>query len=616
VSTRANLGWAAGLIFSAVLAVGPAHAATINAASPALTDVASAIALASDGDTVIIPAGTANWNSTLTITKGITLQGATTVTGDHTTAMSATDGTVILDTVVGASGSPPLIQATLSNPSSFRITGLTFQYDPNVTTKNQTGAVIIGGSCSNFRLDHCHFNRLYGFHLMVNDMFGVIDHTIFDVRSGTNEMINISHPHYAPPGDKNSYLHGDGSWIDTAQFGTGRFLFLEDVTDTSYGTTSTDGVIDSLFGGGRWVARYCTFNNTRALGGHGTESSGRARGCRSVEAYNNNFVITSNFDLGIARSGSRLYYNNTYAYTTGYVPYTPPVVCYRELTPFQYWAGASGNSAWDYNDTTDHSGNGLGGGSNGLYGSGTDNSGVTGHTYLTDTTKSWTANQWNGYMIQNLDQLVSGYPYCAFITGNDAHTIQYALGGSTIGASSTPLTFNSGNRYQIYKVLVALDQGGRGKGDLLSGTQPLNNGAIGWAHQILDPLYSWNNKIGTTLANATLKAKWFTDGQGFPGLNENREFYNQNAAWTAGQPLTTGVGVGPVANLPTQCTPGTDTTGVTTNPPGVGYWATDTNTLYVCTAPNTWGPYYRPYVYPHPLVSSVPAPPGNLRILP
>jgi len=189
VSTRVNLGGAVGLFFGAILAVSPAHAATINAASPALLDVASAVALASDGDTVIIPAGTANWNSTLTITKGITLQGATTVTGDHTTAMSATNGTVILDTVAGTSGTPPLIQATLSNPSSFRITGLTFQYDPNVTTKNQTGAVIISGSCNNFRLDHCHFNRLYGFHLAVSDMFGGIDHTIFDVRAGTNEML-------------------------------------------------------------------------------------------------------------------------------------------------------------------------------------------------------------------------------------------------------------------------------------------------------------------------------------------------------------------------------------------------------------------------------------------
>src|SRR5947208_1918072 len=70
----------------------------------------------------------------------------------------------------------------------------------------------------------------------------------------------------------------------------------------------------------------------------------------------------------------------------------------------------------------------------------------------------------------------------------------------------------------------------------------------------------------------------------------------------------TGVAVGPLANLPTQCNSGNDITGLTINSPGVGYWATDTNTLYVCTAPNTWSAYYTPYVYPHPLVSAAATP--------
>jgi hypothetical protein len=181
-----------------------------------------------------------------------------------------------------------------------------------------------------------------------------------------------------------------------------------------------------------------------------------------VEAYNNDFVINSKFDLGEARSGSRLYYNNTYAYTNAYIPSTPVVTCFRLESPFKYWGGASGTNAWDYNDTTDHTGNGLGGGSNGLYASGTDNSGVTGNTFLTDTTKSWIAKQWVGYMVTNSDQTVAGYPYSSFITGNTATTISYNLGGASVGPSSTSLTFNSGNRYQIYKVLVALDQVGRG----------------------------------------------------------------------------------------------------------------------------------------------------------
>jgi len=74
---------------------GIAEAATITAKSVSFGDVRSAIGSACDGDTVAIPAGTASWTSTLTITKGITLQGA------------GNDKTVILDDVPspGARGS-------------------------------------------------------------------------------------------------------------------------------------------------------------------------------------------------------------------------------------------------------------------------------------------------------------------------------------------------------------------------------------------------------------------------------------------------------------------------------------------------------------------------------
>jgi hypothetical protein len=36
---------------------------------------------------------------------------------------------------------------------------------------------------------------------------------------------------------------------------------------------------------------------------------------------------------------------------------------------------------------------------------------------------------------------------------------------------------------------------------------------------------------------------------------------------------------------------------------GAGFWATDENVLYKCTATNTWTEYYTPYTYPHPLRS-------------
>lgn len=52
------------------------QASVVNAATAASSDVAAAVASAVDGDTVIIPAGTATWTSGVNIGKAITIQGA------------------------------------------------------------------------------------------------------------------------------------------------------------------------------------------------------------------------------------------------------------------------------------------------------------------------------------------------------------------------------------------------------------------------------------------------------------------------------------------------------------------------------------------------------------
>ena len=66
-----------GVIFLLLFAVsGSAQASIINAASVSQSDVAAAIAAAANGDTVVIPAGTATWTSSLNVTKAIWLQGS------------------------------------------------------------------------------------------------------------------------------------------------------------------------------------------------------------------------------------------------------------------------------------------------------------------------------------------------------------------------------------------------------------------------------------------------------------------------------------------------------------------------------------------------------------
>jgi hypothetical protein len=152
------------------------------------------------------------------------------------------------------------------------------------------------------------------------------------------------------------------------------------------------------------------------------------------------------------------------------------------------------------------------------------------------------------------------------------------------------MTFNNGDGYAIYKLLVALDQPGRGKGDLLADKDPIVTGS--WPHQELEPVYAWGNTYNN-LRQLDLASP-------YPTIQENRDFYNQKTPFNG----TVGVGVGTLVDRPKTCIP------------GVAYWATDQGEwdsthdgpdgqLYQCTAPDTWSFYYKPYTYPHPLTRDV-----------
>lgn len=120
------------------------------------------------------------------------------------------------------------------------------------------------------------------------------------------------------------------------------------------------------------------------------------------------------------------------------------------------------------------------------------------------------------------------------------------------------------------------------------------------------PIYAWNNVNNANGAKVDLAISdpWGVSNPTVADhLQANRDFVNAvsaNAQTSPTSPFTgaTGMGFGTLANRPTTCTTfvvGTES-GV-----GVGYFATDTNTLYRCTATNTWTAGYTPYTYPHPL---------------
>lgn len=158
-----------------------------------------------------------------------------------------------------------------------------------------------------------------------------------------------------------------------------------------------------------------------------------------------------------------------------------------------------------------------------------------------------------------------------------------------------------------------LDQPGRGQGDILQGNFPTvcdasttdctNSIYTGrWPSQYLEPVYVWGETLSSV--GSVVTADNYENN-----MLQNRDWYTDvGASCTAGGTCTSGIGTGLSTNKPTTCTAGLGGTYYTspTGSYGVGFWATDNSTLYVCTSANTWTAVYTPYTYPHPLVSGNP----------
>lgn len=102
------------------------------------------------------------------------------------------------------------------------------------------------------------------------------------------------------------------------------------------------------------------------------------------------------------------------------------------------------------------------------------------------------------------------------------------------------------------------------------------------------PLYQWLNTRGGSAAsfiNNTSNVFGCSSPSMSDHVKVNRDYYNYTAAFDG----TVGTGSGLLSSRPATCTT------------GVGYWATDQNKLYKCTATNTWTAYYQPFTYPYPL---------------
>ena len=382
-----------------------------------------------------------------------------------------------------------LISVTLARDLPFRMTGFTFKGGNVRTQKTFTPRVKISGNSHSFRLDHCVFDHLGGLNLGVNGfVWGVIDHCRFNPGG-----LHVGHDKW----DGGSY--GNGSWADDASWGSEKFVFIEDNIFVS--EDGRRGGIDS-YEGARFVVRYNRFRNC-ILSMHGTE--GQGRGAKQVECYNNTYINDKPAPAGLIRSGCLITHDNTWTNVAkGNV-----LQVYRQFHRSPHWGISNGQNPYDDNAPN---------GTTGYWETG-KHTGPNGSTVLIDSSKHWAPNQWYEpgvtYIIRNITKEAAdpNADNQSFVISNTADTIICSAKSFT----NAPVTFNTGDTYQIWKLVHSLDQPGLGKGNLLTGLPGL---PAKWPNQANEPCYSWNNTKEGEPLNLTSAE---------PSIKEGRDFFNGTA---------------------------------------------------------------------------------------
>jgi len=261
---------------------------THAAASCSQAHVQAAVDASTAGDLVTVPSGSCAWGTTVTITKGITLQGA----GDST--------------VISGTASP-LIDIIAPGSGNFRVTAL------KLTGARGLDVKINGGSTS-MRVDHITWQTgsTKAIWIGQDDIFNYfwINGTL-----PTSQKVLIDSINYTSSVTPSQFLHIFGrqhkAWQEADGFGSDNFVFLED--STFNWSSGTNTLTDTEYAG-RLVVRHCNITNgsigTHDLGGGTVNPS---RGHRAGEYYNNTVRSTDNpwSHFTFTRGGSALAYNNT-----------------------------------------------------------------------------------------------------------------------------------------------------------------------------------------------------------------------------------------------------------------------------------------------------------------
>jgi hypothetical protein len=237
--------------------------------------VSSAIADASPGDTVNVPAGTFTWgafSTPLSINKAIVLAGA----GPATCIVNIPASAPIFGNGAISLSAPAVIHGiTINQPG----------------TGNTTA--ISTGSTNGWRITNVVYNSgpIAGYFVYASS-YGLIDNCTINGGSGSDEFIFGRGP--------------ANSWQTASSLGSANAVYVENCT------FNLQGYMD-FNSNARAVIRFCTFNpstNYIKIDGHGYTTNTPARSFREIEAYNNTWTVGESLAIEI-RGGSGVIFNNT-----------------------------------------------------------------------------------------------------------------------------------------------------------------------------------------------------------------------------------------------------------------------------------------------------------------
>jgi hypothetical protein len=573
--------------------------ADITASSCSRNDVNTALTNATDankdGWTVIqIPAcSDTGWTSGISWTApaNTIIRGA-----GNIGTLGGGDVTNIVDNIASTSA---LLSITISPTGVFRLSGITIKGGSGAL--KDSGLLQFGGP-GQMRMDHTHVNvQTYtsGSARGASKLFtqwsavtGVLDNSILNLAGGS--ALYFYH----------GYSNGtsDASWTVPTNFGGSNFFYIEDSVINGSVAAGSPSRTSDCFSGGKSVMRFNTLYYSAGQEAHATGSTGD-RGCRAFENYNNLYRKlagqTGNAYVMLdGKVGGWLWWGN-YA-EDGAVNHG-----------IQMRVTRSTNSTYNQGMPPNGFGYASGVPTTGTVNVASDGVSVTrvsGNNFNT----SWPAGSM--IFIVGASCPSGGEPgnssscKISSVSTTGALTLSTNTGGALSGATYYVGSPWDGNT-DVYGY-PALDQPGRGAGDLLTGAFPnrINNttGTAAWPNQVLEPLYSWNNI-------AINQTGVMYNNQDTIRIQENRDYYpqasGQQTSPTSPFNGTSGTGWGTLANRPTTCTTGVGYFATdqgswntsTSNPYGVQRNGSD-GVLYKCTNnPDPWTLYYTPYTYPHPL---------------